>query len=86
MLRGCPPDGYVACCAAVRDMDQRADLVGIRVPTSSSAAPTTSRRRWTTRLIASTVPGARLVELDAAHLSNIERAAEFNPHLLDFLA
>ena len=23
MLRGCPPDGYVACCAAVRDMDQR---------------------------------------------------------------
>ena len=87
MLRGCPPDGYVACCAAVRDMDQRAHVAGIRAPTlviggtHDLATPMDHAR-----LIASTVPGAKLVELDAAHLSNVERAPEFNRHLLDFLA
>ena len=87
MLRACSPDGYVACCAAVRDMDQRSALAGIRVPTlvvggtHDLATPMDHAR-----LIASTVPGAKLVELDAAHLSNVERAPEFNRHLLDFLA
>jgi 3-oxoadipate enol-lactonase len=87
MLRACPPDGYVACCAAVRDMDRRSALAGIRAPTlvlggtHDLATPMDHAR-----LIASTVPGARLVELDAAHLSNVERSPEFNRHLLDFLA
>jgi 3-oxoadipate enol-lactonase len=31
MLRNTPPEGYVACCAAVRDMDQRNDIAVIRV-------------------------------------------------------
>jgi 3-oxoadipate enol-lactonase len=87
MLRDCPPDGYVACCAAVRDMDQRANLAGIRVPTlvvggtHDLATPMDHAR-----LIAADIPGAKLVELDAAHLSNVERAPEFNRHVLDFLA
>jgi 3-oxoadipate enol-lactonase len=86
MLSACPPDGYVACCAAVRDMDQRSALAGIRVPTlviggtHDLATPMDHAR-----LIASAVPGAELIELDAAHLSNVERAPEFNRHLLDFL-
>jgi 3-oxoadipate enol-lactonase len=87
MLRDCPPDGYVACCAAVRDMNRRGALAGIRVPTlviggtHDLATPMDHAR-----LIASTVPGAKLVELDAAHLSNVERASEFNRHLLGSLA
>jgi 3-oxoadipate enol-lactonase len=33
MLRNTPPQGYVACCAAVRDMDQRTEIAAINAPT-----------------------------------------------------
>jgi 3-oxoadipate enol-lactonase len=36
-------------------------------------------------LIASSIPESKLVMLEAAHLSNIERATEFNATLLEFL-
>jgi 3-oxoadipate enol-lactonase len=38
------------------------------------------------QLIAGSIPDARLVMLEAAHMSNIERAAEFTDALLGFLA
>ena len=38
-----------------------------------------------TQAIADGVVGARFVELDAQHLSNIERAEEFTQAVLDFL-
>ena len=37
------------------------------------------------KAIAEAIPGARLVELDAAHLSNIEAKDAFNKAVLDFL-
>jgi 3-oxoadipate enol-lactonase len=87
MLRATPPEGYIACCAAVRDMDQREAIRAIRAPTlviagkQDLATPPDHAH-----LIAERVPGAKLVELDAAHLSNIEQAEPFTRHLLDFLA
>ncbi len=86
MLRTNPPEGYAACCAAVRDMDQRAAIRAIRVPTLVIAG----RHDLATppdhaRLIAESIARARYVELDAAHLSNIEQAGPFTRHLLDFL-
>jgi 3-oxoadipate enol-lactonase len=87
MLRTTDPEGYAACCAAVRDMDQREAIRGIRVPTLVIAG----RHDLATppdhaRLIAERVPGARLVELDTAHLGNVEAAEAFNRAVLDFLA
>jgi len=38
------------------------------------------------RIIASKIPGARIVELDAAHLSNIEARDGFTTSVLEFLA
>jgi 3-oxoadipate enol-lactonase len=35
--------------------------------------------------LAGSIPGARYVELDAAHLSNIERANDFTKTVLEFL-
>jgi 3-oxoadipate enol-lactonase len=35
--------------------------------------------------LAGTIPAARLLALDAAHLSNIERAPEFTRALIEFL-
>jgi 3-oxoadipate enol-lactonase len=86
MLLTTDPEGYTACCAAVRDMDQRQAISAIGVPTLVIAGRydlATSPEQG--RLIADTVPGARFLELDAAHLSNIEAEAAFTRALLDFL-
>ncbi len=79
-------DGYVANCAAVRDMDQRADLARIVTPTlviagtyDGSTPPELGRD------IAQSIAGARYVELDAAHLSNWEQAGAFTSAALSFL-
>ena len=86
MLANTTVDGYVANCAAVRDMDQRADLGRIAAPTlviggkyDKSTPPEHGE------LIARAIPGARYVELNAAHLSNWEVAQAFTQQLLNFL-
>jgi 3-oxoadipate enol-lactonase len=86
MLLATDPGGYTGCCAAVRDMDQRQAISAIKVPALVIAGRhdlATSPEQG--RLIAETVPGARFLELDAAHLSNIEAEAAFTRALLDFL-
>lgn len=86
MLANTPVEGYVANCAAVRDMDQRSGLSQIAAPTLviggkfDKATPPEHGE-----LIARSIPGARYVELNAAHLSNWEKAQGFTQHLLDFL-
>ncbi|MFY8092276.1 MAG: 3-oxoadipate enol-lactonase [Niveispirillum sp.] len=86
MLQATPVEGYTACCAAVRDMDQRASLPHIPVPTlviggrQDPATPIAKSHE-----LARLIPGARLVELDAAHLSNVEQAEAFTAALLSFL-
>jgi 3-oxoadipate enol-lactonase len=86
MLRSIPPQGYVACCAAVRDMDQRAGIATISAPTlvvsgiHDGATPPSHAQ-----LIAGEIAGAALVDLDAAHLSNIEQADLFTRNLVGFL-
>lgn len=86
MLLACPADGYAACCAAIRDMDQREAIAAISAPTLVIAGthdPATSPAD--ARFIADRIKGARYVELPAAHLSNIEAAPEFTAALLHFL-
>jgi len=87
LIERTPPLGYAACCAALRDADERADLAAIRAATlvlSGKHDPATPPADG--QAIASAVAGARYVELPAAHLSNIEAAAAFNVELLGFLA
>ena len=80
------PAGYVANCAAVRDMDQRDGLDAIRAPTLVIAG---SHDKATPpadgRFVAQQIGGARYLELDAAHLSNWEQAERFTAALVDFL-
>jgi len=86
MLESMPADGYVAACAAVRDMDQRVAIRGIPVPTlviagtGDLATPPADGR-----FLADAIVGARYVELPAAHISNIEAAAAFTSQLVEFL-
>lgn len=86
MLLGTAPAGYSANCAAVRDMDQRADIGSIGVPTLVIAGTHDgSTPAADGRAVADAIPGARFVELDAAHLSNWEQSEQFNQALLAFL-
>ena len=86
MLLSTSDEGYAASCAAVRDMDQRDRLAAIFAPTLVIAG----RHDMATppadgRFLADHIPGARYVELNAAHLSNWEMAQTFTTHVCDFL-
>jgi 3-oxoadipate enol-lactonase len=79
------PEGYIASCAAVRDMDQRDAVKNIKVPTlviSGSGDLATPPRDG--QYLAEQIESARYVELEGAHLSNIEAKAEFTNELLAF--
>ena len=86
MVQNCPPDGYLGCCAALRDADLRDSVSRINTPTlliASSADTATPPEGL--EFIRARVNGARLVTLDSAHLSNVERAEEFTAAVLEFL-
>jgi 3-oxoadipate enol-lactonase len=81
-----PAEGYVACCAAVRDMDQREDIARITAPTlviTGSHDQSTPPADGV--FIASRIAGAQLVAHPAAPLSNIAAAPAFIAALTSFL-
>jgi 3-oxoadipate enol-lactonase len=85
-LRATSAEGYVACCAAIRDADFRDSLSQIGVPTlviTGSDDPVTPPVDG--RFLADSIAGSRYVEVPAAHLSNVEAAGDFNKALLAFL-
>jgi 3-oxoadipate enol-lactonase len=86
MFAATPLEGYIACGEAVRDMDHRELLPKIRVPTlviagkHDRATPVEA-----SEYIKSRIPGAGLIVLDAAHLSNVEQPKAYTNAVLDFL-
>jgi 3-oxoadipate enol-lactonase len=87
MVLSSNPLGYVACAAAIRDMDQRESSKTITAKTlvvGGTQDPGTTPAD--AALIAVSIPGAQLMMLEAAHLLHIERAAEFTDALIQFLA
>lgn len=86
-LRDTDPAGYAGCCAAIRDMDNRPLLPSITAPTLVVAGDRDVSTPWTGHgdVLAEGIPGARIVRLAAAHLSNLERPAGFTNALLQFL-
>jgi 3-oxoadipate enol-lactonase len=87
MLLQAPPEGYAACCAAIKDMDQTGDLARVKARTLVIAGaldpviPVADAK-----IVADGISGARYLELQAAHLSNIEAAPQFTEALLKFLS
>ena len=81
------PIGYAGCCAAIRDMNHLPLLADIRVPTLVIAGDLDVSTPWFGHgeVLATAIPEARSVRLDAAHLSNVERPSGFNAALLAFL-
>lgn len=80
------PEGYIGNCYALREFDAREAIAAIHVPAlviagTHDAATTPADGRY----LASNIPGARYVELNAAHLSNIEDSTRFNAEVSTFL-
>jgi 3-oxoadipate enol-lactonase len=86
MVQNTPVEGYLGCCAALRDADLREEIAAITAPTltvASSGDPVTPPEGLA--FIRDRIPGARMVTLEGAHLSNVESAEEFTAAVLDFL-
>ncbi|MBV9556982.1 MAG: alpha/beta fold hydrolase [Pseudolabrys sp.] len=83
---GTKVDGYIGCCAAIRDMDFRASnptikapvlvIVGAKDPATTPAAG---------EEIQKSIPGAKLAALDAAHIANMEQPKRYTETMLNFL-
>ena len=85
-MSGMRVTGYVGCAAALRDADLRDIASRVRaqclvITGSHDVSTPPAEGKW----IAEAIPSAQLLELDAAHLSNIERAAEFTAAVANFL-
>ena len=87
MLVETPPEGYARCCEALAAWDARERISSILAPTLVIAGaddPATPLEH--AELLASRIPGARLLVLErAAHLANVERVEEFTKAVLDHL-
>ncbi|SOZ39436.1 3-oxoadipate enol-lactonase [Cupriavidus neocaledonicus] len=86
VLAGLDPRGYAACCAAVRDADFRETVSSIPVPVlviAGSDDPSTTAQDG--RALADAIPGARFIELPAAHISSFEQPGRFTAALIDFV-
>lgn len=87
VLLGTDPAGYSACCAALRDVNTKAELKKITVPTlviGSEADPSTP---WEGNgdILAREIAGAKSLVLQGAHLSNLEQPRGFTSAVLEFL-
>lgn len=86
VLANTSAEGYIACCEAIRDMDQRAILPRIQATTlviagSLDAASPPADGRF----LASSIPEARYLELAAAHMTNVEAAESYTEVVMRFL-
>jgi 3-oxoadipate enol-lactonase len=86
MLADCPADGYIGCCAILRDADLHGVAQRIVTPTlvivgrEDPVTPPADAHE-----IADHIAGARLMTLDASHICTVERPDEFNEAVLGFL-
>jgi 3-oxoadipate enol-lactonase len=86
MVRATSVRGYVASCAALRDVDLREAARGI----TNEVLVIAGRDDMSTlpgmgASVARSIKGAKLVTLEAPHMSSIEDETNFNKVVLDFL-
>ena len=86
MLMDTQAEGFLGCCCAIRDMDFRASNPSITAPTlvivgaKDPATPPAAGEE-----IARAIQGAKVVSLDAAHISNVEQPSKYTETVLGFL-
>ncbi|MBK7469914.1 MAG: 3-oxoadipate enol-lactonase [Betaproteobacteria bacterium] len=86
MIRRTSLAGYVGCCEAIRDMDQRESIRAIRNPVLviiGAKDPATTPEAG--RAIHAAIPGAAIAILDAAHISNVEQPEAYTRTVQEFV-
>jgi 3-oxoadipate enol-lactonase len=86
-LEAVPVAGYLGCCAALSDADLRGDAARVRARTlviTGTHDPATPPADGAA--LAAAIPGAALLEFDAAHLTNVECGPVFTEALMKFLS
>jgi 3-oxoadipate enol-lactonase len=87
MMISTPVEGYLGCCAAVRDMDHREIIKGIRNPTLIIAgAKDPATNVAAAEYIRDNIAGSKLVVVEAAHIANVEVPEVYAKAVLDFLS
>ena len=87
ILEGANSEGYVMACESLAQADLRAAIHAIKAPTLVIAGDQDLTTPVSdSEYLASTIPGARLVILKAAHISNIEQPGEFARLVLEHCA
>jgi 3-oxoadipate enol-lactonase len=86
MFRATPVNGFIGCAAALADHDYASAVTGAKHPVlflvGEKDAPAPAMRKLHEKL-----PGSRYIELPGAgHISNMDRPADFNRAVADFLA
>ena len=86
MIRATPVNGFIGCAGALADHDYASAVAGVKCPVlflvGEKDAPVAAMRKLNEKL-----PGSRYVELPGAgHISNMDRPAEFNRAIQQFLA
>jgi 3-oxoadipate enol-lactonase len=79
--------GYIASCAAVKAFDFREKVASLPVPTLVIAGthdPATTP--VDTKFVSDRIAGAKFVELNASHLSNVEQREKYSAAVAGFLA
>ncbi len=87
VLLGTNAEGYMGCCAALRDFDNTEQLSKITTPTLVMVGNHDVSTPWAGNgaVLARQIPNAKAVRLAAAHLSNLEQPHSFSSAVLDFL-
>jgi 3-oxoadipate enol-lactonase len=85
MFRATPVNGFIGCAAALADHDYASAIIAVKSPVlflvGEKDAPAPAMRKLSEKL-----PRSRYVELaGAGHISNMDRPAEFNPAVAEFL-
>jgi 3-oxoadipate enol-lactonase/4-carboxymuconolactone decarboxylase len=84
---GTNPTGYIGCCAALREFGSGSLLEKISAPTLVIFGKRDVSTPWAGNgeIFAQKIPHASSVELDAAHLSNLECPRSFSSAMAEFL-
>jgi 3-oxoadipate enol-lactonase len=86
MMIATPVEGYISCCAAVRDMDHREIIKSITAPTLIIAgSKDMATNVEAAQFIRDRIKGSKLAIVDAAHIANVEQPEVYAKEVLNFL-
>ncbi len=86
MIRGTPANGFIGCAAALADHNYNAKVASVTCPVLFVCGEKDGTTPAAMQDMQKRLPGSRYVEMaGAGHISNMDRPAEFNQAMAEFL-